>query len=87
MNAYKEIERLSEFQMTQLKKMLDELPLFEIVERTPTKLVVRQEAKNCISMKELLRDWEMVKDNKDGLIIFLKKESSDRTYEDMKYDE
>lgn len=77
MNAYKEIEKLSDFHLSQLKKMLDELPIYEIVERTETKLIVRQKAKNCISMKELLRDWEMVKDN-DGLIIFLRKESPDK---------
>lgn len=86
MNAYKEIEKISDFQLTQLKKVLDELPLFEVVERTQDKLVVRQEAKNCISMKELIRDWEMIKDN-DGLILFLRKDSSERTYEERKYED
>ena len=67
MNAYKEIEKITDFQLQQLKMILDNLSLFEIVDRTANKLVVRQEAKNCISMKELIKDWEMVSEDDAGL--------------------
>jgi len=86
MNAYKEIEKLNDFQLQQLKQVLDELPLFEIVDRTESKLVVRQEAKNCISMKELIKNWEMV-DEQDNLITFRKIDASERTYEDTLYND
>lgn len=81
MNAYKEIEKINDFQLQQLKKILDELPLFEIVDRTESKLVVRQEAKNCISMQDLIKNWEMVEEQ-DDLITFRKISDSERTYED-----
>ncbi len=85
MNVYKEIEKINDFQLQQLKKILDELPLFEIVEKTDSKLIVRQEAKNCISMKDLLRNWEMIREE-DGLIVFRKISDAERTYEDRIYE-
>jgi len=84
MNAYKEIEKLTDFHQQQLKQILDDLPLFEIVDRTKTKLVVRQESKNCISMKELIKNWEMVEED-EGLITFNRIKDSDRTHEDGMY--
>jgi hypothetical protein len=87
MNAYKEIEKITDFQLQQLKIILDQLPLFEIVDRTATKLIVRQEAKNCISMKELIKDWEMVSEDDSGLITFHKVSASDKTYEDRLHDD
>ena len=86
MNAYKEIEKIVDFQMHHLKKILDELPIYEIVERTENKLVVRQEAKNCISMQELIKNWEMVEEAA-GLITFQKMNDSEKTYEDRLYSE
>jgi len=86
MNIYKEIEKLTEFHQQQLKQILDALPLFEVVDRTPHKLVVRQESRNCISMKDLLKNWEMVEED-DGLIIFSKISDSDKTHDDNKYND
>jgi len=86
MNAYKEIEKINDFQLQQLKKILDDLPLFEIVDRTENKMVVRQEAKNCISMKELIKNWEMVEEQ-DDLITFRRVSDSERTYEDQLHDD
>jgi len=86
MNAYKEIEKLTDFHQQQLKQILDDLPLFEIVDRTPTKLVVRQEAKNCISMKELIKNWEM-DEEQEGIITFRKISDSERTHEDTMYND
>lgn len=80
-NAYKDIETITDFHQQQLKQLLDDLPLFEIVDRTADRLVVRQEAKNCISMKELIKNWEMVEEA-DNLITFKKIQDEDRTYED-----
>jgi len=71
MNAYKEIEKLNDFQLQQLKKILDELPLFEIVEQTEDSLVLREESKKCMSMKEITKNWEMIEE-KDGLVFFRK---------------
>jgi len=73
MNIYKEIEKINDFQLQQLKIILDTLPLYEVVEKTDTKLTVRQKAKNCISMQELIADWVMV-DEDDDLIVFQKTE-------------
>jgi len=80
MNAYKELEKINNFQLQELKRILDELPLFEIVERKDNALVVRQEAKNCISMKELIGSWEMVKE-KDDLIYFVKVKEEQKEYD------
>ena len=82
MNIYKEIEKLTDFQLDRLKILLDQLPLFEIIEKSEHRLVVRQEAQNCVSMKELIKEWEMIEE-KDGLITFLKK--TERTYEETLY--
>lgn len=84
-NAYKDIETITDFHQQQLKQLLDDLPLFEIVDRTTDKLVVRQEAKNCISMKELIKNWEMVEEE-DNLITFRRVRDEDRTYEDKLHD-
>ena len=59
----------TDFQNQQLKAILDELKLFEIIEKTETKLVVRKEAKNCVSMKELIDNWEMVGEKEDQIIF------------------
>jgi len=76
-NVYKEVEKLTDFHLQQLKSILDKLPLFEIVDQTSTKLVVRQEAKHCISMKELISNWEMVSEE-DDLITFCKIDKDSR---------
>ena len=81
MNAYKEIEKISEFQKQEIKRILDDLPLFEIVEQTSSTLSVREEAKNCISMKDLLRNWELIKED-NGIILFHKRLDADITYEE-----
>jgi len=81
MNVYKELEKITDFQLQQLKQIMDDLPIFEIVDRTADKLVVRQEAKNSISMKELIKNWEMVEEQ-DDLITFRRVRDEDRTYED-----
>jgi len=84
-NAYKDIEKLVEFHQQKLKQVLDELPLYEIVSRTKDTLVVRQNAKNCISMKELIKNWEMVEEE-DELISFRRIHDEDKTYEDRLHD-
>jgi len=73
-NAYKDLETISEFNLQKLKQLLDTLPLFEIVERTEDRLVVRQNAKNCISMQDLIKTWEM-EDEHDDLVTFRKIET------------
>ena len=73
-NAYKDLETISEFNLQKLKQLLDTLPLFEIVERTENRLVVRQNAKNCISMQDLIKTWEM-EDEHDDLVTFRKIET------------